>query len=395
VYHFSVNELEVKSLKKAKIVIVGSGFYGCTMAERISSVLGQEVTILESRNHPGGNAYSYTDFDSGIEVHKYGSHLFHTNNSKIWEYVNKFDKFNEYRHFVWINSDNNIYSMPINLATISSVYGKPLTPTQAKDLIKIETSGSVEQNNNFEEFAISKIGYKLYNLLIKGYTWKQWEINPKELPISTFTRLPIRYNFNSRYFSDTFEGLPLGGYGKVFQNMLDNKLIRLHLNTDFFDVSQYIGSDSLIIYTGPIDRYFNYSQGQLSWRTLDFELQKLNTEDFQGCAVMNYGDKDVPFTRIHEFKHLHPERPQTETTIIAREFSRKAKIGDEPYYPVNSVEDRIKLSKYRELAKKQKNIIFGGRLGTYQYLDMHMAIAAALSDFENHVVPLMTGGNNV
>ena len=375
------------SIRNSKIVIVGSGFYGATIAEKITSELGQEVTILESRNHVGGNAHSFEDEETGIEIHKYGSHLFHTSNKKIWDYINQFDSFNEYRHSVWANAQGKTFSMPINLATLNSVFAKSLSPDQAKKLIADEAVKLDHEVESLEDFAISKIGKRLYELLIKGYTWKQWETDPKLLPAATISRLPIRFNFNTRYFSDTYEGLPIGGYRTVFQNMLKSELIDLRLETDFFDVRSEIAPESLLIYTGAIDKYFDYSMGQLSWRTLDFEFEKKEIDDFQGCAVMNYADIEVPYTRIHEFKHLHPERKSSNKTIVAKEFSRKAGIEDEPYYPINTPEDRDMLESYRTLTKIENNVIFGGRLGTYQYLDMHMAIGAALSDFENIVKP--------
>lgn len=363
-------------------MIVGAGFYGCTIAERIATQLKQKVTIIEARDHIGGNAYSYPDSETGIEVHKYGSHLFHTSNEKIWKYVNSFAEFNDYRHSVWITTDGKIHSMPINLSTMSSVFNRSFSPQDAQSFMESLVTDS-DVVNNLEDFAISKIGRTLYELLIKNYTWKQWETDPKLLPSSTISRLPIRYNFNTRYFSDKYEGLPIHGYGELFQNMLKSELIEVHLETDFFSVRNDLNPDALIIYTGAIDRYFNFRLGQLSWRTVDFKFEKLDVPDFQGCAVMNYGDADVPYTRIHEFKHLHPERLDSERTIIATEFSRKAEGADEPYYPINTPADRELLLSYRELAKKETNVHFGGRLGTYQYLDMHMAIGAALNEYEN------------
>ena len=370
------------SLLDAQIVIVGAGFYGCTIAERIATQLKQKVTIIEARNHIGGNAYSYADSETGIEVHKYGSHLFHTSNEKIWKYVNSFTEFNDYRHSVWITTEGKTHSMPINLSTMSSVFDRSFSPQEAQRFMESLVTDS-DVVNNLEDFAISKIGRTLYELLIKNYTWKQWETDPKLLPASTISRLPIRYNFNSRYFSDKYEGLPIHGYGELFENLLKSELIEVRLETDYFSVRNDLNPDALIIYTGAIDRYFDFKLGQLSWRTVDFKFDKLDVPDFQGCAVMNYGDADVPYTRIHEFKHLHPERLDSEKTIIAMEFSRKAEGADEPYYPINTPADRELLLSYRELAKKETNVHFGGRLGTYQYLDMHMAIGAALNDYEN------------
>ena len=375
-----------RSLRDAQIVIVGAGFYGCTIAERIATQSNQKVTIIEARDHIGGNAYSYPDSETGIEIHKYGSHLFHTSNETIWKYINSFAKFNDYRHCVWITTESKTHSMPINLSTMSSVFNRSFSPQEAKGFMETLITDS-HAGDNLEDFAISKIGKTLYELLIKNYTWKQWETDPKFLPSSTISRLPIRYDFNSRYFSDKYEGLPIEGYGQLFENMLKSELIEVHLETDFFSVRNALNPDAIIVYTGAIDKYFDFKFGQLSWRTVDFTFEKLDIADFQGCAVMNYGDLEIPYTRIHEFKHLHPERFDSGKTIIAREYSRKAADTDQPYYPINTPADRELLIRYRELAKKETNVLFGGRLGSYQYLDMHMAIGAALKDYENIILP--------
>jgi len=240
--------------------------------------------------------------------------------------------------------------------------------------------------SNLESKSISFVGRKLYEAFIKGYTSKQWEMDPKLLPADIISRIPIRYNFNSRYFSDSHEGLPAHGYTYLVNKILDRPNISHHLETDFFDVRHLIGNGTLVVYSGPIDRYFNYKYGLLNWRTLDFDIKVENTPDFQGNSVINYAEVEYPFTRIHEFKHLHPERTyKTSQTVLAYEYSRIATINDEPYYPVNSKADRSILKKYRQLAEKEVNTIFGGRLGSYQYLDMHMAIASAFSKYEGQI----------
>ncbi len=372
---------------KPKIIIVGSGLFGLTIAEQIATKLDREVLIIEKRDHIGGNAWSEIHSQSGIEVHKYGSHLFHTSHEEVWKYVNQFTEFNNYQHHVWTKHKNEVFSLPINLATISQFYNKFLNPKEAIELINSERE-SIEIRNhaNFESLAISTIGRPLYEAFIKGYTKKQWQVEPSLLPGEIFSRLPIRFDFNNRYFSDKYEGLPLHGYHAFLPRIVDHKLIKIETNTDYFENLDRFGDADLTVYTGPIDRYFDYKHGLLGWRTLDFEVDFLKIDDFQGTSVMNYADLDVPFTRIHEFQHLHPERVKKESgTVIMKEFSRKSEIDDEPYYPINSGQDRAALLKYREEAQRLPNVIFGGRLGTYKYLDMHMAIASALQIFDSQI----------
>ena len=372
---------------KPQIIIVGSGLFGLTIAEQIATKLGIEVLIVEKREHIGGNAWSEIHPESGIEVHKYGSHLFHTSHEEVWKYVNQFTEFNNYQHHVWTKHKNEVFSLPINLATMSQFYQQFLNPEKAFEKIanEVKAIGS-NGDSNFESLAMATIGKPLYEAFIKGYTQKQWQVEPSSLPGEIFSRLPIRYNFNNRYFSDKYEGLPLHGYHNFLPKIIDNNLIKIETSTDYFENRDRFAGAELTIYTGAIDRYFDYKHGLLGWRTLDFEIDYLKVEDFQGTSVMNYADLEVPFTRIHEFQHLHPERVKSESgTVIMKEFSRKSGIDDEPYYPINSVQDRSALLKYREDAQKLPNVIFGGRLGTYKYLDMHMAIASALQIFDTQV----------
>lgn len=378
-----------ESLRGADLIIVGSGFFGLTIAERAAND-GSKVLILEKRNHLGGNAYSYFEPKTGIEVHKYGSHLFHTSNKEVWDYVNQFTSFNDYRHHVFTLHKGEAYSLPINLLTMSNLFGRSFTPTQAREFIRSEQDQNIDSPSNLEEKAVSLIGRGLYEAFIKGYTAKQWQVDPKDLPADVIARLPVRMTYESRYFSDTWEGLPVNGYAAWLEAMVANPSISLELNIDYADVKDLIPDSTPVVYTGPLDRYFNYVYGELNWRTLDLELEVVEGSDFQGTSVMNYADEDVPFTRIHEFKHLHPEREYaTNSTVIMREFSRFARRDDEPYYPVNSPQDRALLAKYREVANQEKNVVFGGRLGTYQYLDMHMAIASALQTYRNTVRPML------
>jgi UDP-galactopyranose mutase len=372
------------------VIIVGSGFFGATIAERITTNTSKKVVVIDSRSHLGGNSYSTFHEETQIEYHKYGSHIFHTNNEKVWDYCKKFTKFNDYRHKVLTIHNKKVFSLPINLSTINQFYQSNLSPKEAKVKVEsqMDTAGSA---TNLEAKAISLIGKDLYEAFIKNYTIKQWQTNPTELPSEIITRLPVRFNYNTNYFDDLYQGIPLDGYTKWIEKMLSKSTVLL--NTDFFDFRSQINPMQIVIYTGPIDKYFSYTHGELTWRTLDFDLEVVEVEDFQGTSVMNYSDLDVNFTRIHEFKHLHPEREYSkEKTLIMREFSRFASREDEPYYPVNSASDRGKLTKYREMIKLEKNVFFGGRLGTYQYLDMHMAIASALNMFENEIFPKIKEG---
>ena len=369
------------------LVVVGSGFYGLTVAQQAAERLGLKVLVLERRNHIGGNAYSEFDPETGIEVHKYGSHLFHTSNERVWEYVNRFTAFNDYKHLVWAKHKGDLYPMPINLDTINQFFKKDLNSEQAREFIQGQVHESdASSASNLEERAIALIGQPLYEAFIKGYTEKQWQTDPKLLPADVINRLPMRFTTEHRYFNDTYEGLPLGGYTVWLENMADHPNIEVRLNQDFFELKSDLVGQIPIVYTGAIDRYFGYEFGELGWRTLDFESEIIPTGNFQNTSVVNYSDLDVTFTRIHEYRHLHPERDyQDESTFISREYSRFASRNDEPYYPVNTDADRAKLVQYRTLMENEKDVWFGGRLGSYQYLDMHMAIASALTAFDNQI----------
>ncbi|HET9138257.1 UDP-galactopyranose mutase [Actinophytocola sp.] len=381
------------------LVVVGSGFFGLTIAERAATQLNKRVLVLERRRHIGGNAYSEADPETGIEVHLYGAHLFHTSNQRVWDYVNQFTEFTGYQHRVFTNYQGQVYTFPMNLALINQFFGRSFTPDEARALVAEQASEiDTADAQNLEEKAISLIGRPLYEAFVRGYTAKQWQTDPKELAASIITRLPVRYNFDNRYFNDRFEGLPKDGYTAWLTRMAEHPNIEVRCDVDYFDVREHIPAGTPTVYTGPLDRYFDYSEGRLGWRTLDFEPEVLHDcADFQGTSVMNYADEDVPYTRIHEFRHFHPERDSypSDKTVIVREYSRFAKEDDEPYYPINTPEDRTKLERYRDLAKSEartKNVIFGGRLGTYKYLDMHMAIGSALSVFDNKIAPHFAEG---
>lgn len=371
------------------VVVVGSGFFGLTVAEQLAQQ-GRTVHVVERRDHIGGNAYSAPEPTTGIEVHQYGAHLFHTSNERVWEYVNRFTAFTSYQHRVFSTYRGEVYSLPINLATINQFTRSAMSPTEARAWVAEQAAQAPATPTNLEEKAISLIGRPLYEAFIEGYTAKQWQTDPRELAAGIITRLPVRYTYDNRYFNDTHEGLPVDGYTAWLERMADHPRITVSLGVDFLDPEQPVSKASTVgqlpvVYTGPVDRYFDHAHGPLSWRTLDFESEVLSVGDFQGIPVMNYADRDVPFTRILEFRHFHPERAYPDdATVIVREFSRFAdRADDEPYYPVNTADDRERLLAYRELAAGEPDVHFGGRLGTYQYLDMHMAIGSALSMVDN------------
>lgn len=374
-----------------KIFIVGSGFFGAVVAERITAMYDAEVIVIDRRDHLGGNCYSEIDVETGVEYHKYGSHIFHTSDERVWNYINRFGAFNEYRHRVYTSFNGEIFSMPINLDTINSYYRKALTPEEAKEFIAQEIKKeNILTPQNLEEKAISLIGRPLYEAFVRGYTLKQWEKDPQELSPDIITRLPVRYNYNNRYFSDRFEGIPVDGYGKMLSKMLSSPKIKLLLNTSYKDIAPQISRQDIILYTGAIDEFFDYKFGTLEWRTVDFKVERFDYPDYQGTSVMNYAGEKVPFTRIHEFKHYHPERQDTGKTIIFKEYSRFASPGDEPYYPVFTEKNQQLHKKYIEFAKKETpNVVFGGRLGLYRYLDMDDTIAEALACYENTIVPML------
>jgi len=383
---------------RADLVVVGAGFFGLTIAERCAAKLGLDVLVIDRRPHIGGNAYSEPDPATGIEVHRYGAHLFHTSNDRVWAYAKKFTAFTGYQHRVFTTHRGEVFPLPITLGTINQYFRAAYTPDEAIQLITRQAAEvPADAATSLEEKAISLIGRPLYEAFFREYTAKQWQTDPRLLPASVISRLPVRYTYDNRYFGDTHEGLPVDGYTAWLQRMADHGRIEVRLDTDFFTDSA-VNSGAVrgavpVVYTGPIDRYFDHAEGELSWRTLDFVREVLPIKDFQGCPVMNYADADVPYTRIHEFRHFHPERAYpADATVIMREYSRFAGRDDEPYYPVSTPQDRSRLLAYRRRAAAEPAVLFGGRLGTYQYLDMHMAIGAALTMFETRLLPHFSGG---
>ena len=297
----------------------------------------------------------------------------------------RFTDFTAYQHRVHTTHRGEVYPLPINLGTINQFFRTALGPQEARALIRRQTAGCGPPTN-LEDKAIALIGRPLYEAFVRGYTAKQWQTDPRDLPPEVIARLPVRYTYDSRYFSDTYEGLPVDGYGAWLERMADHPRISIRLGVD---AGRELRGQVPVVYTGPLDAWFGHQFGRLAWRTLDFSWEVLPVGDHQGTAVMNYADPEVPYTRVHEFRHLHPERTwyPDEATVIAREFSRPAGPGDEPYYPVGAPADRARLRHYRSLARAEKDVFFGGRLGTYQYLDMHMAIASALTLVDNELVP--------
>jgi UDP-galactopyranose mutase len=378
------------------LIVVGAGFFGLTIAERAAAERGLRVLVIERRSHIGGNAWSEVHGATGIEIHRYGSHLFHCNDEPIWQYVNRFASFTDYRHHVCATADGQVFTMPINLGTICSFFRRAFTPDQAREMLAEQARELGHRDPaNLEEKAISLIGRPLYEAFIRGYTAKQWQTDPRELPAGIISRLPVRFDFNTRYFSDRFEGLPRDGYAALFRQMTANPRIEIVTGRDYAAVRELVPSSRPVLFTGPIDRYFHYSDGRLNWRTLEFEELILDCRDYQGCAVMNYSDTSVPYTRVHEFRHLHPERHYGNQTVVFREYSRAAASDDEPYYPVGTSADRQRYHRYAARAAEESNVFFGGRLGSYKYLDMHQAIGAALKLWRTQLAPLFAGGIRV
>ncbi|MCU0328916.1 MAG: UDP-galactopyranose mutase [Chitinophagales bacterium] len=376
----------MKDFTKYDYILVGAGFYCSVIAERIANDLNKKVLILEKRKHIGGNCYSEIHQETGIEFHKYGTHIFHTANEEVWAYLSRFTKFNGYYHQVLTVYQGKVYQMPINLETINAFYQVNLKPFEVDEFMKKEHEKEFyEDPKNFEEQAINIVGRPLYEAFIKGYTQKQWERDPKTLPASIIKRLPFRKNYTESYFFDPYQGIPKNDFTDIFNKMLDHPNIEVFLETDFFDVWNDIPKDKTIIYSGAIDKLFNFKYGKLEYRTLEFVEEVIDIEDFQGTSVMNYADADIPYTRIHEPKHLHPEREIKGKTLIIKEFSKESD-GTEPYYPIGGQVNNELYNKYlTELNHTYPNLIVGGRLGDYKYYDMHHVIEKALNVYQTKI----------
>ena len=353
---------------KYNYLIVGSGLTGSTYA-RLLKDQGKTVIVVEKRDHIGGNVY--TENIEGINVHKYGAHIFHTNNSDVWDFVNKYASFNDYRHTVLANFKGEIYNLPFNMNTFHSMWNID-TPQQAQDIIKSQSMG-ITNPTNLEEQCISMVGTDIYNKLVKGYTEKQWGRDCKDLPSFIIKRLPLRFEYNNDYFNAKYQGIPIGGYTKLISNLLEG--IEVKLNYDFLTHRNDIEYDNLI-YTGPIDAFFDYSLGHLEYRSVRFETEILDIPQYQENSVINYTDRETPYTRIIEHKHF--EQSNTNKTIISKEYSSEWTPKDEPYYPVNDERNTKLYNEYYKLAKQLPNVIFAGRLAEYKYYDMDGVIEKAL-----------------
>ena len=354
-------------------LIVGAGLFGSIFAYEMTKK-GKKCMVIEKRDHIGGNVY--TELEENINVHKYGAHIFHTNNKKVWNYINQFANFNRYTNSPVANYKGELYNLPFNMNTFYQMWGVK-TPEEAKAKINEQKSESkIENPKNLEEQAISLIGKDIYEKLVKGYTENQWGKKCDELPSFIIKRLPVRYTFDNNYFDDLYQGIPIGGYTKIIEKMLGG--VEVKLNTDFFDDKEkWLNIADKIIFTGMIDQYYDYCYGELEYRGLNFEFETLDLENYQGNAVINYTDAETTFTRIIEHKHF--ENSDTTKTIITREYPKTWTKGEEAYYPLNDEKNSSLLKKYQKLAEKEDKIIFGGRLGMYQYFDMWQVIDEALN----------------
>ena len=355
-----------------KIAIIGSGFSGSVIAYKLAEA-GYESDVFEQRSHIGGNCFTEKDKETNITLHKYGPHIFHTADKDVWDFVNQFTEFKNFVLRVKTTINDEVFSLPINLHTINQFFKKAFTPDEAKAHIE-SISISNAEIISFEDQALKFVGKDIYEAFFKGYTLKQWGVEPKHLPASILKRLPLRFNYDDNYFNHPYQGMPEGGYTKIFEKLLDHKNIQLFLNTSF-DLNN-ISSYDHIIYSGPLDGFFNYAEGELGYRTLDF-IEEHHIGDYQGCPLMNYGNQDVPYTRITEHKFFEPWN-SFDRTVIYKEYSRQAEKEDIPYYPIRLTNEKNTLKRYHALALKQKKISFVGRLATYRYIDMDVTIRDAL-----------------
>ena len=360
-------------------LIVGSGLYGSIFAHEAKK-RGKKCLVIEKRNHIAGNIY--TEEKDGIQVHKYGAHIFHTSNKEVWNYIQNFAEFNRYTNSPVARYKDELYNLPFNMNTFNKMWGV-VTPNEAMAKIEEEKKqANITEPKNLEEQAISLVGKTIYEKLIKGYTQKQWGMECTELPSFIIKRLPVRLIYDNNYFNDLYQGIPIGGYTKIIEKMLEGTEVRL--NTDFFENrDEFEKIAEKIVFTGPIDEYYNYKFGELEYRSLRFETEELDVANYQGNAVVNYTEYEIPYTRIIEHKHF--EFGTQEKTVITREYPVSWKSGMEPYYPVNDDKNQQLFEQYHEIAKQEKNVIFGGRLAEYKYYDMDKVIASALKAAKAHL----------
>lgn len=356
-----------------KIGIVGAGFSGAVIAQQLAAQ-GYQIEVFDSRNHLAGNCHTCRDEETEVMVHAYGPHIFHTNDERVWSYIQQFDEFMPFTNRVKAIYNARVYSLPINLMTINTFFGKTFSPKEAEDFIESKGDKSIENPQTFEEQAIRFLGQELYEAFFKGYTIKQWGLHPSKLPASILKRLPVRFNYDDNYYVSTYQGMPKNGYTIIVQKMLDHPNIRVHLGSVF--TRNMAHAFDHVFYSGPIDAWFDHAKGRLAYRTLDFKEER-HDGDYQGNAVINYCNEDVPWTRISEHKHFSPWETHAKT-LIFKEHSRLCEEGDTPYYPIRLVDDKALLAAYVDMAQEEKNTTFIGRLGTYRYLDMDVTIGEAL-----------------
>lgn len=358
------------------ILIIGAGFSGAVIARELAEQ-GYQIEVIDQRPHIAGNCYTKRDQDTNIMVHQYGPHIFHTDDEEVWNYINEHGEMRPYTNRVKSTVGGQVYSLPVNLHTINQFFGKAFNPKEAHDFIVNEQADkTIGEPQNFEEQALKFVGKDLYEAFFKGYTQKQWGLSPTKLPASILKRLPVRFNYNDNYFFHKFQGMPKDGYTPIVQSILDHDNITVKLSTNFDDYRDKLGDYEHIFYTGALDGFYDYKLGRLGYRTLDFE-RHVDEGDFQGCAVMNYGEESVPYTRISEHKHFTPWENH-DKTVYFKEFSRLAEEQDIPYYPIRLVDEKNMLEKYVELANQETKVTFVGRLATYRYLDMDVTIREAL-----------------
>lgn len=363
-----------------RVGVVGAGFSGAVIARELAQN-GYEVDVFDSRSHIAGNCHTERDNESGIMLHRYGPHIFHTDNETVWRYIQQFGTFMPFTNRVKTTTQGRVYSLPINLHTINQFFGKTFSPTEARIFLEEQADSNIHNPRTFEEQALSLLGADLYEAFLRGYTLKQWGCSPTELPASILKRLPVRFNYDDNYFSHKYQGIPREGYTGIVERILDHSHITVTLNRPFQrrETNDY----THVFYSGPIDGYFDYAIGRLGYRTLRFE--EIRAEgDFQGCAVMNYGDETIPYTRISEHKLFSPWETHEKTVCFA-EYSAECGENDIPYYPIRLVKEQAMLGDYIQLARGEKNVSFIGRLGTYRYLDMDVTIAEALAAAQTFV----------
>ena len=369
------------------IAIVGAGFSGAVLAHRLATELDCRITVFDERDHVAGNCHTVRDAETGVMEHRYGPHIFHTSNERVWEFVNRFSRFRPFVNRVKAVTPRGLFPLPINLMTINQFFGKNLRPDEARAFIDSIGDKSISTPVSFEDQALRFVGRDLYEAFFLGYTMKQWGVHPKDLPAAILQRLPIRFNYDDNYYNSTYQGIPEDGYTAIVERLLDHPHISLHLNTRF--TRERVSEFDQVFFTGPIDAFYEHVHGRLGYRTVHFE-RIVADGDYQGTPVINYTDREIPYTRVAEHKHFTPWETH-ERTLVFREYSKATEPGDTPYYPMRRDPDKTILEKYMELARHETRVAFLGRLATYRYLDMHAVIGEAL-DFADTCVAAKVSG---